>query len=191
MNKYNEEIYSYLSTPENYTAAKEISRELPKLEEKLKIDFWNELQKSFSHSFEQNYKDGWKEIKLEYNNKEDAWEAYIHKESWRYVRIGIYFEEGFYDLGISLNGKSKNEDIVELVKLDPKYPCLGEGNSESWPCWKSIKDDSIDFNFRVEKDFYQILPVKRESIIKSILKNFEDYVKDAIAVCEQIDIKLK
>jgi hypothetical protein len=175
MNTYDDAMYNYLTIPDNYQAAKEVSELLSKVNERLKKEFWGDVKQKL-------------EIRLKEltNDQERSYVVEdmvmkIYRKNWDGVSISREnSSNNNFDLGIKIDTKKKNIAMArQLIEQKDKDNLGLQLFSQIWPCWITIP-------FNSDGDFLNKLPNTRETKVSELVERFFNYVKIASDVCEEI-----
>jgi hypothetical protein len=167
MDKYDDEMYKYLTTPENYKAAKEVAELLNKVNKRLEEEFWDEVGKQFVEKIE-------KEIK--YQDYSASEPLSVKRSNWDGVKIS----SDMYDYGICIDtNKIEKEKVVPFLSQKNSEHHLGDNGSEPWPCYFE--------NYLSFGEFINILPENRETKISELVNLIFKYIEAATDVCDEIN----
>ena len=178
---YIDEMYDYLTIPENYNNAMDLAENLSLIEQKLRDEFWQKVTDEIriqTAEFEtkglMNLKFITKEI-----DRDCEW-FQIMKDDWEFYFISTDKE----DVGIKMKNGLQNElackqeqvkQIIERNNLRYIKP--------EWICWKTF--DSYKFQKKDEK--MKILPISRENLINECAGIIFDYVSKVIKACDEVN----
>ncbi len=165
-NKYDKDLFLYVTDSENYIAAKDLAEIIPAIDEQLINDFWGEVSKHYVES-------GWS-FKLE--NQDFTLEK---STTWQYF---VICKERL-DIGIRKKANEidswQNQENVKSLVTAWGYP----KNNDVWPCWKPFPN----LDFTQKRNLFRILPSKRHIFLSELLiemEKLEEY-------CEEINQKFK
>jgi len=172
MSIYDDAMYKYLTTPDNYKAAKEVSGLISKVDERLVTEFWAEV---------------WQKLEVRLNDlKNDKANIYVVKDeiickpNWDGVSISCEIRPNDFDLGILIDPTKKNIAAArQLVEQKDKVKLGLQSSSAAWPCWITIP-------FITYGEYLNKLPNTRETKVSELVEIFSDYVKIASDVCDEI-----
>jgi hypothetical protein len=182
--QYKKEIFQYLATPENYTAAKEVANLLPQFEAFLQADFWEKLEKHLTELVNSDA-----DFCLDLKN---PWGYFILLDKSKY--IGIHLSKGTNNansyLSLGIFGKdgydtSKANTIKEKYKNESFW---FQGENQYWFTTESYPlQVSLIRQFREKKDYTNIVNENaREEMAKEIAENLWQYAKDSKEICKEL-----
>lgn len=166
MSNYDKEIFNYLTQPENYRAAKEITDQMGRIDEELIRIFWKSLAAKL---YVELTATRW-QIDLDYPNY-----LSIHRDGWEHLGINCDQLNTVPDLGIHAPNDVYDRDTVNKL-LEPLF--LAEGGrrkpTEGWPYF-----NRLSFDFYQASTLESILPANREESLTRastmICKFFNNY----------------
>jgi len=164
-NTYELEVFTYLTQPENYRAAKQIANQLGAVDDKLRTDFWQGIKKNVADNLELVEKDGWV-VSLDYAGQ---WFS-VHRKDWKHLGVNLDQLQGRPDFGIHCS-----RDVYERVTVDELITTLKQNermsrSSAAWPCFRAM-----DFDFRQQSTLENLLPERRDSTIELLIPNFQQF----------------
>lgn len=174
--KYNDEMYKYLTERKNFKAAMEIEMLLPDIKDRLKKEFWDEVKDKLNKIYH--------ELNLEISIKPDnEIKIEIKRKNWNGLSISTGFDKNSVDIGIVFD-----ENIFERNKLKEKVRkfnlTLGhlEENCDNWLCWESINND---FDFNNSESLFKILPEKRVDLINELVNFVKNNTDKMYKICDE------
>jgi hypothetical protein len=170
-------MYNFLTIPDNYKAAKEVSDLISNVNERLVTEFWAEVWQKL----EVRLKDLANEKANIYTVKDDrSKQSLVHicKPNWDGVSISCEIHPNDFDLGIYIDTTKINIAAArQLVEQKDKDKLGLQPSSECWPCW---------INSPSYVEYLNILPKTRETKVSELEEIFFNYVKIASDVCDEI-----
>ncbi|MDF7810917.1 hypothetical protein [Hymenobacter sp. YC55] len=165
MHTYDDEIYTYLTQPENYRSAKQIASQLGAVDERLIIDFWQALKVEL----EQQLSSTGFEVEL------ITGELFsVHQSAWNGMGLGCDFLNTEPDMGIHCDpdefDRAKVDVLLDAAKVRQKENM--SKRSDPWPCYRHL----TEYDFRQQQTLERILPGRREESIKNMAALFTDFI---------------
>ena len=168
MDKYDDEMYKYLTIPENYKAAKEVVELLNKVYERLYKEFWYEVKNRLEEKIKNEIKD------KEYVVDESLM---VSRKNWDGVCISPDNED--YGIRIDIN----KIDVVKVGQMISEKNLdghLGNKTTDTWPIY------FINY-LNIIGGQVNMLPDTRETKISEMVDIILKYVKVATDVCDEIN----
>lgn len=169
MNTYENEIYKFVATKDNFKSAFEISNMLPEIKTRMITDFWNLIKNKIEDYIKTN---------------EMNWDLSMEKDGHLYIDINnqkdlrIYFanryNKCYYGIGSNSykKGKLDDERIQKYIKDENLYK---EMKKTSWSiCWIEYNQE----NFANIQTLMKILPEEREAFVNEIATHIINFTHE-------------
>jgi hypothetical protein len=172
MSTIDDEMYDYLTEPENYKAAKDVSDLLNRIvEPRLNKEFFFEVRRQLKIKLNESMNNELKDYVV------DESVETLNKSNWNGVTISREND----DLGIKIDIDLINRDkVMELLVEKNSGGRLGEKETLWWPCYHQN-------HFNCVGDFFNKLPKTRETKISELANIIFNYVEKATVVCDEIN----
>ena len=162
MDKYFNEIYTFITKEDNFEFAYEISEKFSEITEKLRNEFWKKIilycENTLDHTFKLSIDESEELIKI----TSTSWNFSLIIEGWNYM------EEIFLEIMIDTQNRKKRKEL-EAIFIDEEFlNSLGFEESEE----KSDKEaemiliKELDSSHMLKK----IIPSKRDFLVEKIAK---------------------
>jgi len=173
MNEFEEGMFKYITDPKNYTSANELSSLLVGVNEKLILDFWEEVHIKLKEDLNEH----------ELNILLEVRKFTFTKSNWYDVAIG--FED--LDLGLIVKkNKFYEDDVLKIVeKYKEKLPSIHHEN-ENWLCYDPIENYK-SYRFSNFNELFQILPDNRDRLIHQIVDILKTFAVSKVTICDEIN----
>lgn len=172
MEKYDDEIYKYLTATDNYKAAKTISDTLSTIvEPRLNKEFWDCIKSYLEQTFKKSAIEDVKRLLID-----ESVEVFSLPE-WKGVSISRDNDDFGINIDLKLIDSNKVRELISEINIDKH---LGDKGNEPWPCYFH--------NFlNSSGDYFNKLPETRETKISETVKTIYDYIEKSINVCNDIN----
>ena len=175
MNTYDNEVFNYLTQPDNYRAAKEISGRIGDIDQKLIRSFWPILTDKVNSLITGT---GWV-VKF---SEEDEWFS-IHRPDWQ--NLGINCDEiyGIPDLGIHAPEEHFDRIKVDAI-LEHLIKSMGRSakSTSAWPFYYKL-----GINFYEPATLESILPTNRAEKIAEVSDKISTFFKNYSGLLNRIE----
>lgn len=180
---YMDEMYDYLTIPENYNNAMDLAENLSLIEQKLRDEFWEKVTDELqirTNKFQEKESSTPKFTRKE-NDRDCEW-FQIRKDDWEFYIISTDKE----DVGINMKKGLENElacnqdkikEIIERKENDLVY------RKAEWICWRTFNN----YRFQSKGERIKLLPSLRESTIGECAEIIFAYVSKLIKVCDEVN----
>lgn len=177
---YLDEMYDYLTRPENYQSALELAENVKVINKRLEEEFWKIVTDELKLKVE-NYP--YNRDRLVF--KREGWFK-ITKEGWDYY----YIAGKFQTIGMSRKDEmfriEGEKEIIKTVLQEENYRWnIGQGQDLGWICGRIFIR-----TFETGDQMMKILPAKRRGEINSAVDEYLSYIGRLIPICDKINEKL-
>jgi len=164
-----DEMFNYLTEPDNYELANDLTNRLIEVNQRLRFNFLNDLKVKIKNKFVENQK--WK---IDDCNNNDNILLDISKSNWKdyWLTVGI---EKTIDYGLRIDPAKVDIKTIDCCRNKFSNLDFGKDSTEYWPFWESI--NIINFELNEYKDLLRILPKN--------IKNLQDDIADKILIFAQ------
>ncbi len=171
MIKYEDEMYKFVTSSENFEAVCDLTDQFQIVKQRLRQDFWKEVKTSLQPEIE----------------RFNGWKIWMHDELNSNSALILYRDEFCYDkvddakatirmdnlmdvpaFGLWINREWEGFDINDIwLKSKPfQSPSFKVGNINGW--WWPLYN-TLPYNFTLTKDIKKITPGNREWVVKEVV----------------------